>query len=327
MNAQPNALIRIWQQNLNKSLTAQLHLLNTAKPDDWDLIILQEPWVGHLGTRNSPYWRVLYPDSYFTDKTNLPRSIILVNTNIPTNSYEQMHFNSPDVTGLQIKQGPHKIIIINIYNDCNHNESLTTVGEFLTHCFPNDIIPDNTHVIFAGDFNRHHSWWEEERNAHLTSSEAAIQPLLDIIHKFDFRLALPPNKPTLHAHATGNWTRPDNVWCSSHSSDLFLKCNTTPGLRGPNTDHVPILSTLDIPLRRNHSPPSRDFRSVDWKEFTSILEVLLSTSPSPKQITSNDEFTEALNTINTAVKNTIESEVPISKPCPYTKRWWTLYSY
>ena len=42
--------IRVSQQNLNKSLTAQLHLLNTAKPDDWDILMLQEPWMAFNGT-------------------------------------------------------------------------------------------------------------------------------------------------------------------------------------------------------------------------------------------------------------------------------------
>ena len=323
MNEQPTAHLRIWQQNLNKSLTAQLHLLNTAKPNNWDIIILQEPWVGHLGTRNSPYWRVLYPNSYFTDKSNSPRSIIFVNSNIPTNCYEQLHFDSPDVTGLQIKQNRHKVIVINIYNDCNHNKSLDAVSDFLLLRFPNDIIPDDTHIIFAGDFNRHHSWWEEERNAHLNSSEGALQPLLDTIYRFDFRMALPPNRPTLRAHTTGNRTRPDNVWCSSHSTDLFIICDTNPGLRRPNTDHVPILSTLNIPLRRNIPKPSRDFRSVDWKQFTDHLEAQLTNSTTPRVITTSVEFDLALNVVKNAVTGTIDQQVPLSKPCPYTKRWWT----
>jgi hypothetical protein len=99
MNEFPTEHLRIWQQNLNKSLTSQLHLLNTARPAVWDILILQEPWMGHLGTRSSPHWRVLYPNSYYINKSKTPRSIILINTNIPTNSYDQIHFDTPDVTG------------------------------------------------------------------------------------------------------------------------------------------------------------------------------------------------------------------------------------
>jgi hypothetical protein len=144
-----------------------------------------------------------------------------------------------------------------VYNDCNHNESIDAVSELLARTYPNDIISDDDHVILAGDFNRYHSWWEEDRNAHLTSSEAALKPLLDVIYRYDFRMALPPNRPTLQALSTGNWTRPDNVWCTSHSIDLVVKCDTDPGRQGPNTDHLPILTTLDFPLTRPPHPQTQ----------------------------------------------------------------------
>ena len=185
MSSTNSSNLQIWQQNLNRSLTSQLHLLNLAHPNNWDILILQEPWMGQLGTRSSPHWRALYPNTFFIDNSNKPHSLILINTNIPTNAYEQIHFNSPNVTGLHITQGTSKILLINVYNDCNHNNSIDVVNHFFSLNFPNDFIPDNTHIILAGDFNRHHSWWEEPHNAHLTSSESALKPLLDLIFNLD----------------------------------------------------------------------------------------------------------------------------------------------
>lgn len=323
MNRTNPTQLRIWQQNLNKSLNAQLHLINTARPNDWDVLILQEPWIGHTGTRSSPHWRVLYPNTHFTDNTKTQRSLIFINTNIPTNSYEQIQFDNPDVTGVCITQGAQKLILINVYNDCNNNKSVDSVNEFLERKFPDDHVPDDTHIILAGDFNRHHTWWEEDRNAHLASSEASIQPLLDVIYRFDFRMALPPGRPTLQALSTGNWTRPDNVWCTSHTLDLFIRCDTNPGLRGPNTDHVPILSVLDAPITRNEKIPTRNFRATDWKEFTDHLVATLSNSPEPKRLDSIEEFQAALDTVSTSIKSAIEAHVPMTKPLPHTKRWWT----
>ena len=314
--------LRIWQQNLNKSLTCQLHLLNTARPDDWDMLILQEPWIGHLGTRSSHHWRVLYPKSYYADNSKPTRSLILINANLPTNSYEQIHFDSPDVTSTKITQGTTKILVINVYNDCKHNDALDAVSQFLNHQFPNDHVPDDTHIILAGDFNRHHPSWEEERNAHLTTNERLLHPLMDIINRFDLRMALPPNRPSLRALSTGNWTRPDNVWCTSHSLDLFTSCDTNPGLQGPNTDHLPILSKLDIPITRSTPRPSRNFRGTNWDEFSKHLDATLSSYPPPKRILSHSQFRTALNTLNSSIINTIEEHVPMSKPFPHTKRWW-----
>lgn len=323
MNRTDPTQLRIWQQNLNKSLTAQLHLINTARPHDWDVLVLQEPWIGHAGTRSSPHWRVLYPNTHFTDNSKTQRSLLFVNTNIPTNSYEQIQFDNADVTGVRIAQDTRTTILINVYNDCNHNKSIDSVGEFLEREFSDDHVPDDINLIIAGDFNRHHSWWEEDRNAHLTSSEVSLRPLLDLVYRFDLRMALPPGRPTLQALSTGNWTRPDNVWCTSHTLDLFTRCDTDPGLRGPNTDHVPILSVLNTPITRNEKTPTRNFRATDWTEFSAHLDAILSNAPEPRRLSSNEEFQAALNIISASIKSTIEIHVPMSKPLPHTKRWWT----
>jgi len=214
------------------------------------------------------------------------------------------------------------VTILNVYNDCNHNAAIDDVTAYLTNTFPDDHIPDNKHVVMAGDFNRHHSWWEDEGNTHLTTGETLIRPLLDVIYRFDLRMALPPGIPTLQALSTGNWTRPDNVWCTNHTIDLFTRCDTDPGLRGPNTDHLPILLTIDLPLTRNSLKPSRNFRITDWEAFADQLTELLSHSE-PRKLTSEREFRNAVDEINAALKTTMEEKVPINKPFPYTKRWWT----
>jgi len=151
------AHLRIWQQNLNKSLMVQQHLLNSAHPKDWDILLLQEPWFGNTVTRASHHWRVLYPDTHFRDNPATLRSIILINTNISTEHYEQVQFQCADVTGISIKTGTTSLLILNIYNDCNHNAAIEEITNFLTQRFPDDHIPDNQHVVIAGDFNRHHT--------------------------------------------------------------------------------------------------------------------------------------------------------------------------
>ena len=322
MNEVVSTHLRIWQQNLNKSLTSQLHLLHTARPTDWDIILIQEPWMGPTTTRSSHHWNVIYPNTFRIDGSRSPRSLIFINTNIPSDSYTQIKFTSSDVSGLKLKIHDQTINIVNIYNDCNHDESINAVSEFLDSEFPDEYVPDNTHVILGGDFNRHHPLWEEDRNSHLTSSETLLHPLMDLITRFDLRMSLPPKTPTLQALSTGNWTRPDNVWCSNHSSDLFIRCTTDPGLRGPNTDHLPILSTLDVPIPRIPTKQSRNFRNTDWAEFTSHLSSLLARSPKPVKIRTHEQFRSALASVNNAIAVTIEAKVPLAKPIPFSKRWW-----
>ena len=321
MNQYTQQQLRIVQQNLNKSLTAQLHLLNTARPTDWDILLVQEPWIVFNGTRATPHWRVLYPKAYFDDNTKLLRSIILINTAIPTNLYEQIQFNTPDITRLILKTEEKKIVIINVYNDCNNNGSIDAVSGFLDANHPDEFMPNNTHIIVCSDFNRHHPWWETEDNTHLLSTEHMIKPLLDLTMRFDLRMVLPHGLPTLQAFSTGNWTRPDNVWCTSHSINLFTTCITDPGTRPPNTDHIPIHSKLDIVPPRTTPKTTRNFRLTDWEKFQDHLTTSLANAPDPQKICTPEEFREALDTINQALKSTIESKVPLCNPLPHTK-WW-----
>ena len=71
--------LRVYQQNLNKSDKAQYDLINSTAHKDWDLLLLQEPYIDTLGnTKANHNWHVLYPTSHLT-KNTMKRSVILVN--------------------------------------------------------------------------------------------------------------------------------------------------------------------------------------------------------------------------------------------------------
>ena len=62
--------VRILQANVNRSATAQQALLSTAKPDLYDIIAIQEPYLdSNQLTRANPYWVVQYPTLYIEDQT------------------------------------------------------------------------------------------------------------------------------------------------------------------------------------------------------------------------------------------------------------------
>ena len=77
-----------------------------------------------------------------------------------------------------------------------------------------------------------------------------INPLLDLVAEFSMVQALPSGIPTLEALNSGNWTHPDNVWCTGTSIDLINKCDVAPELRPPRTDHLPITTEISV------DPPS-----------------------------------------------------------------------
>ena len=48
------------------------------------------------------------------------------------------------------------------------------------------------------------------------------QPLIDAIAEFDLQMVLPKDVPTLCTLASGNYTRPDNIFISSSLMDATI---------------------------------------------------------------------------------------------------------
>ena len=157
--------IRIWQQNLNKSRVAHEDLINSDAHKNFDLLILQEPFIDTLGnTKATRNWRVTYPSSHLSD-SRPSRSVILVSTSINTNNWSQIHIpDTHDVVAIQVS-GPHGILnIFDIYNDCLNADTIDLLGSFLSlphHPAPSSN-PNPHYMLWCGDFNRHHPMWDKE---------------------------------------------------------------------------------------------------------------------------------------------------------------------
>jgi hypothetical protein len=250
--------LRIWQQNLNKSFFAQSHLLHSIRPDTYDILVIQEPYLDRLGnTRDNSQWRVHYPDQHETARQKT-RSVILINKSIPTGSWSPIRIDSNDITGILVKGQDFDIAIYNIYNDCTHSENITAARGALTH-LTNSRPERPTYTLLLGDFNRHHPAWDDPANSHLFTREnlRKAQMVLDLAADFSLTMALPPKIPTLEALSSGRYTRVDNVFISDDIAHLVTKCKTSPKRRPIKTDHIPIITHLECSIVRNRILSSR----------------------------------------------------------------------
>ncbi|KDQ52757.1 hypothetical protein JAAARDRAFT_138253, partial [Jaapia argillacea MUCL 33604] len=134
---------------------------------------------------------------------------------------------------------------------------------------------------------------------------------------------LPKDVPTLRHWTSGNWTRPDNVFGSCNLEEMLISCAAVPHLRGPGTDHVPIQTVFDLTLLRKVPPPSYNFCMTDWKKFREHLTIALQTIPTPSLITNKEQLAQAALDLTTTVQNVMKEVVPMNKPCPHSRRWWT----
>src|ERR1700677_4382633 len=159
-NTNPPHFLSIWQQNINKSSASQHDLISSGKllEDNIDIIALQEPAINFLGKAIATKdWIAIYPTTHNANPVK-SRSIILLKASLCTDNWTQIDFPSGDVTAVQLTGAWGKLTIFNIYNDCDNNNTITTLSKF-QHENPDllgKVTQGAAHVVWLGDFNRHH---------------------------------------------------------------------------------------------------------------------------------------------------------------------------
>lgn len=322
----PMRRLKIWQENINKSSTAHYYLINQDLHRTWDVILIQEPYLDAFkNTKANSYWRVIYPTDHLISDTRT-RSVILVNSNLDTNNWTQLTLkNTGDITAIQLTGQFGRATIFNIYNDCDHSNSLHLLNDYVIENRLKLQHHANDYVIWGGDFNRHHPFWDEERNSQLFTNKALDDAavLLEHITEHDMVMLLPKNIPTLRSMVTKNWTRPDNIFGSSNVEELLVSCETQPGDPNPGTDHVPIRTIVDLPLVKKESPPSFNFRMTEWDDFRDNLRERLQYIPPPQVLIDEAQFQKAVQDLTETLQQSIQSVVPKQRPSPHMRRWWT----
>ncbi|KAH9993609.1 hypothetical protein BJV77DRAFT_944286, partial [Russula vinacea] len=119
-------ILKIWQQNVNKSRTCQHDLISSGRLayEGVDIVALQEPKINELGgTVTAREWTVVYPSTHTSDPAKT-RSIILIRADIITDNWSQIDINSGDITAVRLRGRWGEIDIYNAYIDCIHDQGL-----------------------------------------------------------------------------------------------------------------------------------------------------------------------------------------------------------
>lgn len=135
MMTQRTDTLKIWQQNVNRSLISQLDLVNNLHPRSADIVDIQEPYFDHLqNTRENSRWYVVYPQGY-KEAEKAPRSVMLVSKAISTNSWVPLQVGTTDVTAIRMiatGNGIPDILIYNVYVDQANSDTITAIDQHTT---------------------------------------------------------------------------------------------------------------------------------------------------------------------------------------------------
>ena len=93
-------------------------------------------------------------------------------------------------------------------------------------------------------------------------------------------------------------------------------------LHAVSTDHYPIITNITLPQEQINTPPSFNFREVDWDAFRRALRTKLSSTPQRPVITNSQQLEEVVAQLTTSLQETIQENIKKSKPRPDAKWWW-----
>ena len=88
-------------------------------------------------------------------------------------------------------------------------------------------------------------------------------------------------------------------------------------------DHMPIISVLEMEPERSAHVEKYNFKLMDWDDFRKTLEMKLAMVQTVEEFMTEADLLEQITKLDAAIKETIKEQVPINKPSPYAKRWWT----
>jgi Endonuclease-reverse transcriptase len=324
-----NDIIKIWQQNINKSPSCQHDLISSGKLSelDIDIVALQEPAVNAfnqtIATRN---WVTVYPTTHSSD-LGKTRSIILIRAELSTDTWNQVDFPSGDVTVVQLTGTWGKLNIFNIYNEGKSNATISLLTKFHkdNQAALTGMSADITHTLWLGDFNRHHPYWDNPRDIRLFTDDAIkeAETLIEALAEVGLEMALPGEIPTHYHNVTKQWTRLDQVFLSDHSENILTACDTLPDQRGIKTDHLPIVTELNLAMSTVIEEPFPNFRNVDWTAFRDTLRANLAEIQPAQKITNQRQLDRSCESLTHAIQATIREQVPVTKITSKSKRWWT----
>lgn len=89
-----------------------------------------------------------------------------------------------------------------------------------------------------------------------------------------------------------------------------------------NTDHLPIIYELDVrPITVEHEPRPM-WRKTEWDALRADLFIELCGVPRLEEHATREEVDAAILALGDAMWTAARKHVQMSKPSPYSKRWW-----
>jgi len=170
-------------------------------------------------------------------------------------------------------------------------------------------------LIIAGDFNRYDVMWGGDTVA-ASPRQGEAADLIDFMDEHELLSNLERGTITFR-NPRGDESTLDLVLTSVELANEVQRCRARDNAHG--SDHEPIEAVFMLQYVERPQQPKLLFRLAPWGKIRAMVHELLSVTPyEPTSVESC-----AARIIN-AVDFAIQTHCPVSKPSPYSKKWWTV---
>ena len=317
--------LRILQLNVMKSRSVMEALINDEEIGRCDILLIQEPPLSAYQTHvNHRLWHRYEPTS--DEENTRKRSLIYVNKRISTSAHRQIECIHPDVTAAKLWTENSQMLLFSVYIqpvDYHHlyevqsmqstlDKIESTIGRHAEHA--TSIRP--TTQVLAGDFNRHHPAWSNGPVYERVMVHAG--ELINFIHAHALQWCLARGHATYWSHNRPGQRSTIDLTLTNEQQRL-VKCELHHDAFG--SDHRATVSEWRMELEQRPETPARKaYDRANWPNIGTEIQTKLHYE---EPIESRQQLDEVVAELTTRVQEVIDRHVPMTRPSPYAKRWFT----
>ena len=318
--------LQVLQWNVGKRHEAQLSLLNDQKTNDYDFLLLAEPFRFTPKGQSRPrvpqhhYWEAVLPTT-FTETIYQPfnfQSMIYINKRF---KYQQIPIPDSDLTAVTVTHRQDTLLIVSAYIEYHQNATqckkalerrLQLIGATFQKVQQKN---PKAQLVVAGDFNRHDTLWGGTR-VH-TNRQGEAEPILQFLMEHQLCSVLPQGTTTYQG--SGHESTIDLMLIPSLLQPAVESCQIHEVDHGSDHKAIALKLRLEgqawkIPLQR------RSYNMADWEDIRTTAQERIGPPPC---IASTSDLDNAAQRLENQVQELLQEKIPPPKAFPYAKRWWS----
>lgn len=259
--------LSILQYNVRKSRDIVMaNLYRDPKIMDFDILAIQEPWVNpFVDTTHHPakdLFHLCYPQA---EGESSARVCMFINKRLDHTKWQfESHNRHFCTVTIDLGRGDQaaEIKIHNIYNPNHTLENRQSVMPQLRRVLES---AQRAEQIVLGDFNLHHEMWG---GPNVPKTEAEAEDLVDIME--DYNLTSTLIQGTITYEEGERQATIDLCLVTVGLADRVIRSEVDRDF-DHDSDHLPVVTSFDLSVKQLSREPRKNWKSIDEKQFKSVL--------------------------------------------------------